>query len=85
MKQVEAESYKAMCMFFQELRKSKGFTQTQLAEKVGADQSDISKIERGERRLDVLELIYICRALGVPAREFIANLEARLVQGGDSD
>ncbi len=80
MKQVEAESYEAMRLFLQELRKSKGFTQTQLAEKVGADQSDISKIERGERRLDVVELIYICKALGVPAQEFIENLEARLVQ-----
>ena len=85
MKQVEAEGYKIMRMFFQELRRSKGFTQAQLADKVGADQSDISKIERGERRLDVVELIYICNALGVSAQEFIANLEARLIQDRHSD
>ena len=85
MKQVEPESYKAMRLFFQELRKSKGITQTQLAEEVGGDQSDISKIERGERRLDVVELIYICNALGISAQEFIANLEARLVRGRHSD
>ena len=85
MKQVEIESYEAMRLFFQELRKSKGFTQAQLAEKVGADQSDISKIERGERRLDVVELIYICKALGVSAKEFIANLETRLVQDRPND
>ena len=85
MKQVEAESYIAMRTFFQEMRKSKGFTQTQLAKEVGAEQSDISKIERGERRLDVVELIYICKALGVSAQEFTARLERRLMQEKHND
>ena len=31
-----------------EARKNKGITQTQLAEKTGIDQSDISRIENGE-------------------------------------
>ena len=85
MKQVNAESYKVMRLFFQELRKSKGFTLKQLAELLGADQSDISKIERGERRLDVVELIYICRVLGIPATEFIENVETRLAEDPYSD
>ena len=69
-----------MRLFLQEERKANGFTQKQLADKIGADQSEISKIERGERRLDVVELIYICRALGISPGKFIARFEARMSQ-----
>lgn len=41
-------------------RISKGLTQAELAELLGKPQSFISKIETGERRLDLVELIYVC-------------------------
>ena len=40
--------------------------------------SFVSKYERGERRLDVLELREVCRVLGVGLTEFAATLETRL-------
>ena len=46
-------------------RKSAELTQQELAERLGRPQSYVSKYERGERRLDVLELIDIADALGV--------------------
>lgn len=42
-------------------------TQVDLAKRLGRPQSFISKYEKGERRLDVIEFISICDALGVEA------------------
>lgn len=82
MKRIQPTDYKALRTSLKKMRNQSGLTQIQLAEAIGADQSDISKIERGERRLDVVELIYICRALGITTEAFIAVLEAHL-QGDD--
>ena len=46
-----------------------------LAEKLGATQSFISKCERGERRIDALELRAFCLAMGVSLTDFVAELE----------
>lgn len=53
-------------------------TQGQLADKLGETQSFVSKFERGERRLDVVELIHICRAMGISPAKFVARVERRL-------
>jgi transcriptional regulator with XRE-family HTH domain len=36
-----------------------------LARALGTDQSQISKLERSERRLDVVDYLRICRAIGL--------------------
>lgn len=46
-------------------RKSQGLTQSQLADKMGMPQYDISKVENFVRRLDVAELDRWLRAMGV--------------------
>ena len=54
-----------------EARKKSGLTQTELAVKLGKDQSYVSLIERSQRRVDVIEFIAIARALGAdPAALF---------------
>lgn len=45
-------------------RKSRGLTQWDVAERMGTEQSQISKFERGERRLDILDYLRYCRAIG---------------------
>jgi transcriptional regulator with XRE-family HTH domain len=45
--------------------KQAGLTQAQLAKKLSKPQSFVSKMERGERRLDVVEFDAVARALGV--------------------
>ena len=42
-----------------------GISQEQLAQQIGLNQSDISKIEKNEKRLDVLEFLLILQALRV--------------------
>jgi hypothetical protein len=49
-----------------ESRKNSGVTQEVLAKRLGATQSEISKCQRGERRIDIVELRRWCAALKVP-------------------
>ena len=50
-------------------RKRAGLTQAEVAELLGRPQSFVAKYEGGERRLDVIELIEVSRALNAdPAR-----------------
>ena len=44
-------------------RKQSGMKQEELAALVGKDQSYISNIERGQRRVDVIEFIALVRAM----------------------
>jgi len=60
------------------LRTEAGLRQTDLADRLGAPQSFVSKYEAGERRLDFLELRMVCQALGVSMTEFVTRLERTL-------
>lgn len=53
------------------MREEAGLTQIQMAEKLKQPQSFISKIESGERRLDLIELRQICDVLGISVVEFV--------------
>ena len=44
-------------------RKAAGMTQWNLARALRTNQSQISKLERSERRLDVVDCLRICRAI----------------------
>jgi transcriptional regulator with XRE-family HTH domain len=55
--------HKAMREFIRKKRKERGLTQAELAELVGRYQSFIADLERGERRLDVIEFLDFSDAL----------------------
>lgn len=52
-------------------RKSVDLTQVELAVRLGRPQSFVSKYERGERRLDIIEFCEVCRALGKDPVRFL--------------
>ncbi len=60
-----------------EAREKASLTQMAVAKALKKPQSFVSKYECGERSLDVLELIQICRVLGISAKSIVAKLEAR--------
>lgn len=60
-------------------RREAGITQMELSRALGKPQSFVSKYESGERRLDVIEFITICEALGVAPTKIIKRLEVKSV------
>lgn len=59
-------------------RKAAGLNQTQVAEKVGKDQTFVSLIERSQRRVDVLEFVALARAMGRDPVELFEQVVTRL-------
>lgn len=58
-------------------RQKRGFTQTQLAERLGRPQSFVSKYENGERRLDLIEFLDIAAVLEFNPLYFIQELQEK--------
>lgn len=58
---------------FIQARKSSGLTQVGLADRLGRPQSFVSKYERGERKLDVIEFCEVCRALEIDPVAFLQH------------
>ena len=77
-KSIYTDEYSIVVQLLKELRKSAGVTQVQMAEKLGQNQSLFSKYERGELRLDVIQLRTVAQTLGLTLVEFAAMLETRL-------
>lgn len=59
-------------------REDSGLSQAQLAVKLGKPPSFVGKYELGERRLDVVELLVILKALDVPRDLFLDQLTPEL-------
>lgn len=52
-------------------RQEKNLTQSEVAERLGKPQSFVSKYESGERRLDVVEFLEVCGAIGTDPHELL--------------
>jgi len=77
-KSIYSHDQELLQSLLKELRLNSGLRQVDLAEKLRCHQSFVSKYEAGERRLDILELRTVCRALGVGMNEVVQQLEERL-------
>ena len=56
-------------------RKDANLTQTQLAQRLHRRQAYISRIERGERRIDVVEFLDLAHAIGFNPAKFIEEFD----------
>lgn len=61
-----------------EARQASGLTQAELAARVGKDQSFVSIIERGQRRVDVLEFAALARAMEADPLQLFADVMTRV-------
>jgi transcriptional regulator with XRE-family HTH domain len=71
-------------IFIRELiahRKAAGVTQVELAARLDKPQSYVSKIERRERRIDVIEFCVLAEALGFQPSVLLQEIEAHLDLG----
>jgi transcriptional regulator with XRE-family HTH domain len=81
-KTIYDSTYQVLVDCLRTARQNAEVTQIDLAARLGVDQSYISRYERAERRLDVIELRTICHALNLDFLKFIASFEKELKQRG---
>ena len=62
-------------MLLRQIRREANLSQAEVAQRLGLLQSFVSKYELGERRLDVLEIRQICKAVGISLEDFVRKLE----------
>jgi transcriptional regulator with XRE-family HTH domain len=74
-KALHEQSYAAFTSLLRDERKKAGMTQAKLAKKLRRPQSYISKYERGDRRLDVIEFLEIARAIKFDPNEILQRLD----------
>ena len=60
------------------IRKEAGLTQVELGLRLDEPQSLISDYERGERRLDLIELKQVCDAIGIDLEGFVRRFTQSL-------
>lgn len=74
-KSVFTKRYDRFRLLMIEARLEAGLTQAELAEMLSRPQSFVSKYERGERRLDVIEFLEVAQTIGFDASKFIRKLD----------
>jgi transcriptional regulator with XRE-family HTH domain len=77
-KSVFTAAYSELLTLLVETRKAAGVTQVQLAKRLNRPQPFVSYLERGERRIDVIEFVAVARALEVDPAELFGRLLSRL-------
>lgn len=78
-KSVFSEKYDRFRRLLIDARKEAGLTQVGLAEKLSRPQSFVSKYERGERRLDVIEFFEVATAIGIDPFAFLRIVHSSAV------
>lgn len=77
-KSIHRKEYVALIEAVRNARISAGLTQVQVSEQLGRSQSFISDVERGKRRLDVVELRDLAHLSGLSLAGLVADFESRI-------
>jgi transcriptional regulator with XRE-family HTH domain len=73
-KSVHSAGQLAFCELLIEARKKAGLTQHELARRLQKPQSFVAKYEGGERRVDVVEFVSICRTMAADPVKLLKKL-----------
>lgn len=74
-KTIRSKGHEALCKALIAARKTAGLTQADLAVRLRCHQSFVARVESGERRIDVIELIVLARALKADAEQLLDAAE----------
>lgn len=74
MSSVYSDEYQLVIKTLKASRCEQGITQSQLAASLGEPQSFVSKVESGERRLDIIEFVHIASQLSLDPEDLLKNL-----------
>lgn len=83
-KSIYSEDYRIFLHLLRDSRDRADLTQGEVAERLGQTQSFVSKCERGERRIDLVEARAFCDAIGTPFLEFVAEFIGAIKRQGNS-
>lgn len=79
-KSIYTREHAVVLRLLRQARLEANMTQVQLAKKLRLTQSLWSKMERGDCRLDIIQLRTVCEALGLTLSEFVERLERELAK-----
>lgn len=79
-KTIHSREYQIVVEKLRALREAAGLTQRDLAEKLNREHSFVWRLEKGERRLDVVEFKFVCDALGANANEVYREIVEQFSQ-----
>lgn len=74
MKAMYTKEYENFRNLLLKARRDSGLTQAQVADRLSRPQSFVSKYERGERRLDVIEFLQVTGAVNCDPTEILNTL-----------
>ncbi|AXC87614.1 XRE family transcriptional regulator [Salmonella bongori] len=74
MTSVYSIEYQMVIKALREARVAGHITQEELGKALGRPQSFIAKVENGERRLDIIEFVHLCRLVGIDPVSIINKL-----------
>jgi transcriptional regulator with XRE-family HTH domain len=77
-KSIYTAEYAALLELLRAARRKANISQVELARLLGQTQSFVSKVEVGQRRLDLIQLRTICKLLGTTLPDFVDLLESRI-------
>ena len=86
-KSTHTAEYDALRAELRAAREAAGFSQRELAGKLGVPHSWVAKVENGERRIDLIEFLWLvsaCEADPIPIAERLLRLTRRKGKGGSS-
>lgn len=75
---LHTKPYAKLVEILVEARRAHGLTQQQVAARLGKPQSYVAKIERRERRLDVIEFIALAHALNSDPADLFSEITVAL-------
>lgn len=80
----KSDGYALLGRYLKTQRHIKGFNKTKLSQRLGVSHTTITDVEDHERRIDVVELVRHCQALGVlPEEALLVVIKAE--RSGDAD
>ena len=77
MSSIYSDEYRRVLTLLVQAREQAGMTQQELAAALLKPQSFVSKYERGERRLDIVEFVKISRLIGADPHALLREADGR--------
>lgn len=81
MNSIKSSEYKHVLASLVSMRKLAGLTQRQLAQRLKREHSFVWRIETGQRRIDVIEFYWLCKAIKQNPVTMYRNLVKAITQG----